>query len=573
MDEIQRLIMQVEGEEKLKKLTQSQENQLKIMRQLVEAYDQGRMSQTAYEQRMEATAGVLSRTNQQIGEAQKGVKSMGGALMQAGYIVDDFVAGINNQGLAGALANIQNNIPGLLKSLGKGAGLAGVVGIAGVGVAQLVRHWDELAGLWKDGGVEQATEAMKKYGEAAQKAADAFNQQVEAVRKQKTAEQSAAGAAVAGVTSGADFDKVLDQIKGFDSGAIDKEKRRLQGAAAAQDRIAEDATRASPLGVGPYGVKDPRIAEAQAKAKEFRDQIATLVDSQKNAMDKGKSLILRARNGDMDAYDELLASTTGDVHDQLVAADPRKAGMRANARDRAKRQISDAISDFMNPIATALKDRRASEKAKLADDAATDALNDVGRGNEAAWRRGMQDDAAKAKTDAEKARKADYNRLLKRDRADVAEEDRSFLEAQQQQQDGGYGGGMGGGGDGAGWEEPPRQTYRPMSHAERIEANRRRKARRAGQGGGGGGFRSVAPTEGGDGGGGDPRQAVQAAVGDLQQVVAAGNWQGAFQQLAGVIQGVARQQMMLRQQMGGQFRGQMNGGGFSAQPTFNGPGI
>lgn len=415
MDEIQRLIMKVEGEAELKRLTSQQERQLAIMNRLIEAYDQQKISQASYDQRMTAMAGALSRTNAQLDAAAEslgggpgggtgGGKGLGNALMQAGYIVDDFVAGLNNQGLAGALANVQNNIPGLLLALGKGAGLAGAIGVAGVAVAQLVRHWDDLAGLWKDGSVAEQAEQMKKFGAAAKEAADAIERQVKAAREQKSPDQSATAAAVSAQTGGPDFDKVVANAAG-DMTGVDKQKADLQRQIEQQQEIASATPRdRRALGQGPYGtVNGPHPADvAEARAKELQDQLDALTDTAKNAVDKAKQMAVAARNGDMKAYDWLLANTTGDVHAKLASADPRKAGMRGMARDRAVKQIGDAIGDAVNPIVTAMKGRRAAEKQGIDQARAIDRQQDQGAAE------------AQRLQDAETRRKADWDRAQQR---------------------------------------------------------------------------------------------------------------------------------------------------------------
>lgn len=50
------------------------------------------------------------------------------------------------------IAGVVNNIPGLVASLGGGAGVVGAASLAAIGIAQLVKHWDEFSGLIGYGG-------------------------------------------------------------------------------------------------------------------------------------------------------------------------------------------------------------------------------------------------------------------------------------------------------------------------------------------------------------------------------------------------------------------------------------
>jgi len=51
-------------------------------------------------------------------------KGLGQSALQASYTIQDFTSQLGTRGLAGALGAVQNNIPGILASMGAGAGLS-----------------------------------------------------------------------------------------------------------------------------------------------------------------------------------------------------------------------------------------------------------------------------------------------------------------------------------------------------------------------------------------------------------------------------------------------------------------
>lgn len=321
-------------------------------------------------------------------------KAAGQGVLSASYAIQDFTAVLSNGGgFARALGSIQNNIPQLLFGLGAGAGLTGVVSAAAVAVGILIDNFGKLSAAWSAGLTEAETERLNKLGEAAEKAATAIQKQVDAARNQKSPDQSAIGAAVSAQTGGADFDKVVANAAG-DMAAVGRQKAALQRRIEAETEKQKGAAPDITMGFGQNVVttRDPNRVASERVEKELRDQVAALTDAAKNAVDRAKALVVRARAGDMDAYDELLATTTGDVHDQLAAADPRKAGLRGMAQAAAKGQIADAIGGAVNPIIGALKDRNAAQQQAIDQAKAIDAQQDQA-GKEAA-KVGKADDKA-----------------------------------------------------------------------------------------------------------------------------------------------------------------------------------
>lgn len=97
------------------------------------------------------------------GGVQKSSVQAGMAMLQMGYFVDDLQYG---------LRGVVNNIPNLIASLGLGAGLAGVVGIAAVAVSQLVSHWEQLAGAFGASTTQTEAERMEALAKATARTVD-----------------------------------------------------------------------------------------------------------------------------------------------------------------------------------------------------------------------------------------------------------------------------------------------------------------------------------------------------------------------------------------------------------------
>lgn len=110
----------------------------------------------------------LRAVEAQAGRTAAGVRGIGTnagqAALQMSYFVDDMQYG---------LRGIMNNIPMLITSLGAGAGLAGVIGIAAVAVSVL---WDKFGGAKKaKDDAEQLKEKMQEVKTAIENASTAAN--------------------------------------------------------------------------------------------------------------------------------------------------------------------------------------------------------------------------------------------------------------------------------------------------------------------------------------------------------------------------------------------------------------
>lgn len=307
-DEIQRLIMQVEGEAKVERLTKDLEAQMKAMKGLEAQYKDGRITMAQYTVTMEKMAQAAMPIARDLGTAQKGVRNMGSVLMQAGYIVDDFTAGLNQRGLAGALANVQNNIPGFLLSLGKGAGLAGVVGIAGVAVSQLVQHWGDIKKLWEDGSTEKEIERQKELQKAVDGTRKALDAQIDALRKAEHAGKPEQAEIVhAAIDQAGGVDEVLKQVTAKEMDNPDLSKAREK------QRYLQDALIHPDPNVSIVDL-DQKLAAANARVHELENM----------AIERAKTTVAGAAEGKTPSIERLAQMLPGAAFDQATPEAIRK---------------------------------------------------------------------------------------------------------------------------------------------------------------------------------------------------------------------------------------------------------
>ncbi len=163
-------------------------------------------------------------------------KAVSGGTRNSAMALLEFSRGLEDAqyGIAGVL----NNLPNMLMYLGIGTGLVGVISIASVAVAQLVKHWDDLAELFGNSKVETEAQAMERLAKATNKTADetarlAQLKKGEADRSarasreeslasdQSDAEQALGQSVRKAVTEGGGFDSV---VAGLAKGTVDARK-------------------------------------------------------------------------------------------------------------------------------------------------------------------------------------------------------------------------------------------------------------------------------------------------------------------------------------------------------------
>lgn len=153
-DEIQRLILEVQGKEKVEALNKELREWEQELTGLATKLRNGAMGQEEFAQKARDTAVVMQMVKDQIKEVgeQAGQAARGGgnSLLQFQYILDDLIN--TSGGFERKLAAISNNIPGFVQSIaGSGsASLAGGIGIVSallIALAPVAKAaWDAMTG-------------------------------------------------------------------------------------------------------------------------------------------------------------------------------------------------------------------------------------------------------------------------------------------------------------------------------------------------------------------------------------------------------------------------------------------
>lgn len=114
----------------------------------------------------EAQARLATATTR-VTTAQAGVsgstRNNAMAFLMLSQAVEDAQYGFNG---------IVNNIPGIVMAMGGSGGLAGAVSLAAIGVNQLIKHWDEVAKIWRSDETNKEVERMKRLAEWTKKVAE-----------------------------------------------------------------------------------------------------------------------------------------------------------------------------------------------------------------------------------------------------------------------------------------------------------------------------------------------------------------------------------------------------------------
>lgn len=146
MDEIQRLLLKIEGEDKLKSLNVELGKEEDYLKKLLLIQKQGVVGVAPAT--IDAAAASVVKLNVEIAKTEKATRNFSGSALQLGYVMDDLV---NTSGSwERHLSAISNNIPGLAMSLGAGAGLAGTIALISTSLIALApiakRAWEALGG-------------------------------------------------------------------------------------------------------------------------------------------------------------------------------------------------------------------------------------------------------------------------------------------------------------------------------------------------------------------------------------------------------------------------------------------
>lgn len=236
-NEIYDIIMRVQGEDRVRQLTEEIQKEEQAILTLVKRLQAMGATQDQVMQYTSGLARSVQNLNQQLQAAQSQVASAGGGMqrlqqgmIQAGYAVDDLQYGFKG---------IANNIQPLLMGLGIGGGLAGIISIVITGVVQLQQHWDGLMSAFGMGKVKTQAEEMDELAKATTRTVEQTAKLNEYQKLQKAAQSLEGGvpksesarqaAAVGGINEAGGVDRIAAGIRGARGTGVDGLDPRMPG--------------------------------------------------------------------------------------------------------------------------------------------------------------------------------------------------------------------------------------------------------------------------------------------------------------------------------------------------------
>jgi hypothetical protein len=170
VDEVQKLILQVEGQEKLKTLNEELAKERDFLEKLLVIQKQGVVGVNPQDIRNAAERMV--NLNTEIARLQTQTRGFGQAALNLQYVLDDLTQ--TSGGWERKLASISNNVPGLVASLGAGAGLAGTIGLVSTALIALAPLAKAAWAALTEEGPELAKEQLKEIEDRIKKINDEF---------------------------------------------------------------------------------------------------------------------------------------------------------------------------------------------------------------------------------------------------------------------------------------------------------------------------------------------------------------------------------------------------------------
>lgn len=295
MDEIQKIVLEVQGQEKLHALNSELAKEQDALSDLAGKLRTGAIQQAAFDQAAATSAGNVARLRGEM-EQLIGRRGMSGSgLLNASYAAQDFTSVLTGGGgLDRALSSVQNNVAPLLQSFGVLAGPAGLISLISVGVGLLVPQLERLWGSLEDSEAAKiAAERLKELKEQIKETHEAFKALAEMPTDPERAAaegvagflavrpnaERAAAAAAAGMTNAEIWGSVTPDKR--------KEWRALEAKASATDedlerRVAEAQMNmpAGMYGDDPVAMREDaerRMASAREDREKARKRMAEIM--------------------------------------------------------------------------------------------------------------------------------------------------------------------------------------------------------------------------------------------------------------------------------------------------------
>jgi hypothetical protein len=350
------------------------------MDEVVRAAVEATQAQRAMNQILAESTTHTSTAAVGLGKVDKASKESAQGILRASYAVQDLTAVLSNGGgFARALGSVQNNIPGIVASLGMGAGLAGTISLVSVGIGVLIDNLPKLYAAWSGGETDNEADRMERLAKAAKEAAVAIQAQITAMKEKENRDADAAEIATAAIQQAGGTQVAVN--------AVQEQMQAEAGAAAQREAVRKAEAIQAPLderkrlGLGGGAAQEAELSAAVAATREARAALKAIEDE---ARTRAQETIVNATKGDRGAIADLARRFPGEAFDQATPEAIRAQNAEVDASEAQGERL------------------RKGNARRKAGDAQVDDLNRAGQENEAALARDQQ--AADAK---------DLDKLLK----------------------------------------------------------------------------------------------------------------------------------------------------------------
>jgi hypothetical protein len=345
-----------------------------------EAMDKATRAAIEETQAQKALNSVLDTSHGSIGGVAGSTKNLGSTMLQTSYAVQDFTSQLGTRGLAGGLAAVQNNIPGILTSLGTTGGLAGVVSVAAVAVGLLYENWGKLREALGADDIGKRIEEMKALAKATEDVNAANEKAAKSVKG--TAETDRASAFRKALADYGGGEKLLNEVAppgahdrgtyadaiakalqgsendiGFLKGGSQGLARELNRPALRKEAEAQDA-------------EFERRAKEREKARKEQEKAD---EDARKAEEKQKEDEKKATNKLTDGLDKIIAGTDRFLNKDDVAGDRRRADIaersgyghdfKRYANNQGYNPLKGDLADAAKSIQADVKDGMSEEQA------------------------------------------------------------------------------------------------------------------------------------------------------------------------------------------------------------------
>lgn len=373
-----------------------------------------RLAATAYAQGSITTAQYKDRIaplNVELGAATAATKALQGANVNAGRAMQEFMI-LSNELAMGRVRGMTATIGRLGAAFGGSAGLVGMIGMATLGVVELVKHWDELEKWWagtkipkvsgdlkemeaalKD--VNKELETMKGHRFDSLKSYDEYNAMVlaqldleKAITKEKTRqkeiddmmklrplseteEEKAKAKVMKERLGGEQAPLILAAIEEAKKASqYDERQAALQGSLRTNEAAAREAKAAREQALrdlNPLEAETQRakLATAEKEAAHIKAKIA---ENERVVTEAGKATAAEAFKGNAAAFEDLQRAAK--AHPKIVSDDIRKELERATPAGRqAVRDAAEATAADFEAMLKEWKETADEAKRKAHDEA------------------------------------------------------------------------------------------------------------------------------------------------------------------------------------------------------------